>query len=248
MRLWPFFPESVKRRFVPMSEQNISSTMQENRLFPPPPGFAAKAHIKSREEYERMYRESIDDPDSFWGRAAEPLHWFKRWDRVLEWKPPFARWFVGGKTNVGVQLPRSQIELGRGDKTAILWEGEPEATPGAGGDVRRLTFKDLHDAVCKFANGLKKLGVNKGDRVTIYMPMVPEAAVAMLACARIRRAALGHLRRLLQPGDRRSRRRRAERIRHHRRRRLPAWHGRAAEEQRRRGADRTTRASRRSSS
>src|SRR5688500_13017243 len=84
-----------------MSEQNISSTMQENRLFPPPPAFAAKAHIKTREEYDRMYRESIDDPEAFWGRAAEPLHWFKRWDRVLDWKAPFARWFVGGKTNVG---------------------------------------------------------------------------------------------------------------------------------------------------
>jgi acetyl-CoA synthetase len=168
-----------------MSEQNISSTMQENRLFPPPPSFAAKAHIKSRDEYERMYRESIDDPDSFWGRAAEPLHWFKRWDRVLEWRAPDARWFVGGRTNVAYNCLDRQIELGRGDKTAILWEGEPEAAPGKGGDIRRLTFKDLHDAVCKFANGLKKLGIKKGDRVTIYMPMVPEAAVAMLACARI---------------------------------------------------------------
>ena len=169
-----------------MSEQNISSTMQENRLFPPPPGFAAKAHIKSREEYDRMYRESIDDPESFWGRAAEPLHWFKRWDRVLDWKVPFARWFVGGKTNVAYNCLDRQIELGRGDKTAILWEGEPEpGSPGTGGGVRRLSFKDLHAAVCKFAGGLKKLGVKRGDRVTIYMPMVPEAAVAMLACARI---------------------------------------------------------------
>ncbi|MGB7159018.1 MAG: acetate--CoA ligase [Tepidisphaeraceae bacterium] len=169
-----------------MSEQNISSTMQENRLFPPPPAFAARAHVKSREEYDRMYRESIDDPESFWGRAAEPLHWFKRWDRVLDWKTPFARWFVGGRTNVAYNCLDRQIELGRGDKTAILWEGEPEpGGPGTGGDVRRLSFKDLRDAVGKFANGLKKLGVKKGDRVTIYMPMVPEAAVAMLACARI---------------------------------------------------------------
>ncbi len=169
-----------------MSEQNITSSMQENRLFPPPPAFASKAHIKSREEYDRMYRESIDDPEAFWGRAAEPLHWFKRWDRVLDWQAPFARWFVGGKTNVAYNCLDRQIELGRGDKTAILWEGEPEpGGAGTGGDVRRLTFKDLHDAVCKFASGLKKLGVTKGDRVTIYMPMVPEAAVAMLACARI---------------------------------------------------------------
>src|SRR5688572_20274302 len=123
-----------------MSEQNISSTMQENRLFPPPAAFAAKAHIKSREEYDRMYRESIDDPEAFWGRAAEPLHWFKRWDRVLDWKAPFARWFVGGKTNVAYNCLDRQIELGRGDKTAVLWEGEPESEPGKGGDVRRLTF------------------------------------------------------------------------------------------------------------
>jgi acetyl-CoA synthetase len=184
-----------------MSEQNIESTMQENRLFPPPPAFAAKAHIKSREEYDRMYRESIDDPESFWGRAAEPLHWFKRWDRVLDWKAPNARWFVGGKTNVAYNCLDRQIELGRGDKTAILWEGEPLVTgeyetsrgeysqpigdTGGKHEIRRITFQQLKDDVGRFANGLKKLGIKKGDRVTIYMPMVPEAAVAMLACARI---------------------------------------------------------------
>jgi acetyl-CoA synthetase len=184
-----------------MSEQNIESALQENRLFPPSPAFAAKAHIKSREEYDRMYRESIDDPEAFWGRAAEPLHWFKRWDRVLEWKAPYARWFVNGKTNMAYNCLDRQIELGRGDKTAILWEGEPlvtgeyetsrgeycETGDANGGkcEVRRVTFKQLKDDVCRFVNGLKKLGIKRGDRVTIYMPMVPEAAVAMLACARI---------------------------------------------------------------
>jgi acetyl-CoA synthetase len=184
-----------------MSEQNIESALQENRLFPPSADFAAKAHVKSREEYDRMYRESIDDPEAFWGRAAEPLHWFKRWDRVLEWKSPYARWFVGGQTNMAYNCLDRQIELGRGDKTAILWEGEPlvtgeyetsrgeycETGDANGGkcEVRRVTFKQLKDDVCRFANGLKKLGIKRGDRVTIYMPMVPEAAVAMLACARI---------------------------------------------------------------
>src|SRR5687768_256702 len=149
-----------------MSEQNISSTMQENRLFPPSPAFAAKAHIKTREEYDRMYRESIDDPESFWGRAAEPLHWFKRWDRVLDWKAPYARWFVGGKTNLAYNCLDRQIELGRGDKTAILWEGEPLVTAEyetARGEysqpigetrgkheVRRITYQQLKDRVCRF--------------------------------------------------------------------------------------------------
>jgi acetyl-CoA synthetase len=183
-----------------MSEQNIESKLQENRLFPSPPQFTAKAHIKSREEYERMYRESIDDPESFWSRAAEPLHWFKRWDRVLEWDAPFARWFVGGRTNVAYNCLDRQIELGRGDKTAILWEGEPLVTreyetsrgeysqpigdTGGRHEIRRVTYQQLKDDVCRFANGLKKLGIKRGDRVTIYMPMVPEAGVAMLACAR----------------------------------------------------------------
>jgi acetyl-CoA synthetase len=168
-----------------MSESAISSTMQENRKFPPPQGFAAKARVKSRAEYERLYRESIDQPEQFWTRIAGELHWFEPWDKVLDWKVPNAKWFVGAKTNVSFNCLDLQIEQGRGEKTAILWEGEPEATAGAGGEVRRISFKQLLDDVCRFANGLKKLGVKKGDRVTIYMPQVPEAAVAMLACARL---------------------------------------------------------------
>ena len=164
-------------------EQAISSTMQENRVFPPPAEFSAKARIKSRAEYDRLYRESIDRPEDFWGKQAEALKWFKKWDRVLEWNCPHAKWFVGGKINVSYNCLDAQIEKGRGDKTAILWEGEPLADGKP--EVRRISFKQLRDDVCRFANGLKKLGVKKGDRVTIYMPMVPEAAVAMLACTRI---------------------------------------------------------------
>jgi acetyl-CoA synthetase len=170
-----------------MAEQHsaIDSTMQEHRLFPPPPAFTHKAHLKSKDEYQRLYRESLDQPDQFWSRIAGELHWFKKWDRVLDWKPPYAKWFVGGKTNLAYNCLDRQIALGRGEKIAILWEAEPEAVAGKGGEVRKITYKQLHADVCRFANGLKKLGVKKGDRVTIYMPMVPEAAVAMLACARL---------------------------------------------------------------
>jgi acetyl-CoA synthetase len=168
------------------SSSAIDSTMQEHRLFPPPAEFAERAHVKSMDEYHKLYRASVENPEEFWGKAAEALHWFRRWDKVLEWNAPHAKWFVGGKTNMAFNCLDRQIELGRGDKTAILWEGEPEnAGAGKGGDVRRVSYRELHSAVCKFANGLKKLGVKRGDRVTIYMPMVPEAAVAMLACARL---------------------------------------------------------------
>ena len=165
---------------------SIESSLQELRVFPPPPEFTRRAHIRSREEYERLYRESIDDPEQFWGRAAEELHWFQKWDKVLDWQPPYAKWFVGGKLNASYVCLDAQIERGLGDKAAILWEGEPESgRPGSGGSVHRISYRQLRDDVCRFANGLKKLGVQKGDRVTIYMPMVPEAAIAMLACARL---------------------------------------------------------------
>jgi acetyl-CoA synthetase len=164
----------------------IESSLQEQRVFPPPAEFSRRAHIKTREEYERLYRESIDQPEEFWGRMAEQLHWFKKWDRVLDWQPPYAKWFVGGKLNASYVCLDAQIERGLGDKAAILWEGEPESgRPGSGGSVHRISYRQLHDDVCRFANALKKLGVKKGDRVTIYMPMVPEAAIAMLACARL---------------------------------------------------------------
>ena len=165
------------------SQGHIVSSQQEHRLFPPPAEFSQGAHIKSLDQYKKLYRESVDDTDKFWARIAGELHWFKKWDNVLEWKAPDAKWFVGGKTNMAYNCLDRQIDAGRGDKTAILWEGEPlhDGHP----EVRRITYRRLRDDVSKLANGLKKLGVKKGDRVTIYMPMVPESAMAMLACARL---------------------------------------------------------------
>ncbi len=169
-----------------MSESNtgIESSMQEHRIFPPPAGFAQTAWISSRTQYETLYRQSIDDPELFWGNAAAELHWFEKWTKVLDWNAPYAKWFVGAKTNIAYNCLDHQIDQGRGNKTAILFEGEPIHSDGRP-QVRHITFSQLRDDVCRFANGLKKLGVKKGDRVTIYMPMIPEAAVAMLACARL---------------------------------------------------------------
>jgi len=174
-------PESAHLAATPTG---IESSLQENRLFPPPEAFAAKAHIGSMREYERLYRQSIDQPDQFWGSMADELHWFKPWNQVLEWKTPHARWFVGGKTNLSYNCLDRQIQRGRGDEVAILHEAE---SPGPDGQphVRRLTFRQLRDEVCRFANGLKSIGIKKGDCVTVYMPMVPQAAIAMLACARL---------------------------------------------------------------
>ncbi|MEX0774785.1 MAG: acetate--CoA ligase [Phycisphaeraceae bacterium] len=134
-------------------------------------------------QYEALYRQSIDDPDKFWGERAGELHWFKKWDRVLEWKLPDAKWFVGGKTNLCYNAVDRQVKNGLGDQVAIVWEGEP--LPDGKAEIVRLTYADLLRETSKFANVLKELGVNKGDVVTIYMPMVPELAIAMLACARI---------------------------------------------------------------
>jgi acetyl-CoA synthetase len=175
----------AEARAAQAAQSAIESALQENRVFPPPRGFVERARIKSMDEYKRLYRESIDKPEQFWGRVAEELDWFKKWDKVLDWNTPYAKWFVGGKTNLAHNCLDRQIKAGRGEKVALLWEGEPEAVPGKGGEVRRITYKQLRDDVCHFANGLQKLGVKKGDRVTIYMPMIPEAVVAMLACARI---------------------------------------------------------------
>ena len=162
----------------------IQSSMSETRLFPPSPAFAAKAHIQSREQYEKMYRESIDSPETFWTKIANELKWFKPWTKVLDWNVPHAKWFVGGQTNVSYNCLDRHIENGLGDKTALLWEGEPVDAAGKP-EVRKVSYKQLKDEVCRFANGLKSLGVKKGDRVTIYMPMTVDAFVAMLACARI---------------------------------------------------------------
>ena len=107
------------------THSNIESILQEKRVFPPPPQLAKRAWINSRQQYDQMYRESIDSPEKFWDGIASELHWFKKWDRVLEWKPPYAKWFVGAKTNISYNCLDAQIERGRGDKTAILWEAEP---------------------------------------------------------------------------------------------------------------------------
>ncbi|MBN2562951.1 MAG: acetate--CoA ligase [Phycisphaerae bacterium] len=153
--------------------------------FAPPADFSAQAHIKSKAEYEALYKRSIEDPEGFWGEVAADFHFFKKWDKVREWKLPDAKWFIGGQMNASYNCLDCQIEKGRGDHTAILWEGEPVNEKGEPTDVKRISYSDLRREVCKLANGLKKIGVKKGDRVTLYMPMIPELAIAMLACARI---------------------------------------------------------------
>src|SRR6516164_1225519 len=161
-----------------ISQANIDSILQENRLFPPSAGFAASAHIKSLEEYERIYKESIENPEKFWGDIAKELHWFKPWDKVLEWDAPWAKWFVGGRINLSHNCLDRHVTTWRRNKAALIWEGEP-------GDSRTLTYQQLLTEVQKFANVLKGLGIKKGDRVAIYMGMTPELPIAMLACARI---------------------------------------------------------------
>jgi acetyl-CoA synthetase len=157
---------------------NITSILKETRTFPPSAEFAAHAHIKSLAEYEMLFKRAADDPQGFWAEQAESLSWFTKWTKVLEWNEPFAKWFVGGKLNASYNCIDRHIEGPRKNKAAIIFEGEP-------GDSRVLTYQDLHREVCKFANALKTLGIRPGDRVTIYMPMIPEAVIAMLACARI---------------------------------------------------------------
>ncbi len=156
----------------------IESTLTEHRLFPPSPEFAADAYVKSFDEYEQLYAEAAADPEAFWAKQAESLDWFKKWDTVLEWNEPFAKWFVGGEINISYNCLDRHLTTSRKNKAAFVWEGEP-------GETRILTYLELHREVCLFANVMKKLGVVKGDRVALYMPLVPELAIAMLACARI---------------------------------------------------------------
>jgi len=157
----------------------LDTVMHEERLFPPPPEFAENARIGSMEEYQRLWDEAAADPIAFWDRRGkEELHWFEPYQDVLQWEEPFAKWFVGGKTNVSYNCLDAHLDSATRNKAAIIWEGEP-------GDVRTLTYRQLHQEVCKFANVLKSLSVGQGDVVSIYMPMVPELAIAMLACARI---------------------------------------------------------------
>ncbi len=158
---------------------NITSVLKEARVFPPPAAFAAAAHVPSEAEADRLRQWAAADPDAFWAEMAKSLDWASPWSQVCDWSgAPHAKWFVGGTLNVSANCIDRHLAGGRGNKPAIHFEGEP-------GDSRTLTYQQLHDEVCRFANGLKSLGIRKGDRVTIYLPNVPEAAVAMLACARI---------------------------------------------------------------
>jgi len=164
---------------------SITSVLHEERVFPPPKDFSRQAHIKSPAQYRRLYLESIKSPEKFWAKQAkQELIWFKPWNKVLQWKEPFAKWFVGGRLNVSSNCLDKWLDTHTANKAALIWEGEP-ATDGKPGEERVLTYRQLHREVCRFANVLKRNGVGKGDRVLIYLPMVPEAAIAMLACARI---------------------------------------------------------------
>ena len=161
-----------------MSSSHIDSILNETRVFEPTDEFRQNAHIKSLEEYERLSRTAENSPDTFWGEIAGDLHWFRKWDQVLEWKEPWAKWFVGGQINLSYNCLDRHVDTWRRNKAAIIWEGEP-------GEVRTFTYQQLLIEVSKLANVLKSLGVAKGDTVAIYMGMIPELPIAMLACARI---------------------------------------------------------------
>ena len=167
------------------ASRNIESVLHEGRLFPPPAAFAAQARIGSLADYQKLYDESIAEPEAFWGRQArEELVWQQPWTQVLEWQEPFAKWFLGGQLNVAENCLDRHLNTPTANKAALIWEGEP-AAPDKPGEERTLTYRQLHYEVCRFANVLKRHGLQKRDRVLIYMPMVPEAAIAMLACARV---------------------------------------------------------------
>ncbi len=167
-----------KPKQKPGSSANITSILKEERIFKPHPSFSKQAHVKSFAEYKKIYKASIRNPQKFWAKIAGELDWFKKWNKVLDWKLPFSRWFVGGKINMAYNCLDRHLTTWKKNKAAIIWEGEP-------GETRTLTYQQLHAEVCRFANVLKSLGVQKGDRVAVYMPLVPELAIAMLACARI---------------------------------------------------------------
>jgi acetyl-CoA synthetase len=152
----------------------FADLLREDRTILPPPEFRDHAHVGD----ETIYAEAERDPEAFWARFASELEWSRRWDQVLDWQPPHAKWFVGGKLNLSVNCLDRHVRGGRRNKAALVWEGEP-------GDQRTLTYFDLHRQVSQFANVLKSLGLEKGDRVALYLPLIPELAIAMLACARI---------------------------------------------------------------
>ena len=170
-----------KGEMIATEKKGMVSMMEEKRVFPPPRELSSQAYIKSMEEYKKIYQESADNLEAFWAKHAEQLDWYKKWDKVL--KENFAEgkheWFVGGQINISHNCLDRHLTTWRKNKAAIIWEGEPE------GESKTYTYEQLHYEVCRFANVLKKLGVKKGDRVSIYLPMIPELPIAMLACARI---------------------------------------------------------------
>ena len=169
----------IHKIVVTMSQPTIESVLNEKRLFAPSAEFSQSAQIKSLEEYQQIYDRAKADPAAFWAElATTELDWFEKWHTVLDWQPPNAKWFDGGKINISYNCLDRHLKTWRKNKAALIWEGE-------NGDSRTLTYSQLHREVCQFANALKQLGITKGDRVGIYMPMIPEAAIAMLACARI---------------------------------------------------------------
>jgi acetyl-CoA synthetase len=161
-------------RTVSDAQANIDALLQEHRVFPPPEDFAERAIVSDPSVYER----ADADPEAFWAEQAERLSWSRRWDTVMDWNPPWVKWFVGGTLNASYNCLDRHVEAGGGDKVAYFWEGEP-------GEERTITYAELLEEVCRFANALRSIGVRKGDRVNIYLGMVPELPVAMLACARI---------------------------------------------------------------
>ena len=162
-----------------MSDQQMDTVLAETRKFSPPEDFSSKAHIQSMEDYKALHQRSIQDPEGFWSEVASELHWFRKWDTVLnDDDKPFFKWFEGGKTNISYNCLDRHLDGPNRDKPAIIWEGEP-------GESKTLTYAEMHSLVCRFANVLKSLGVKKGDRVAIYLPMVVELPAAVLACARI---------------------------------------------------------------
>jgi acetyl-CoA synthetase len=168
------------------SDATIRSVLNENRTFPPPADLADRIgplHVQGMGAYLEMHARSIADPEAFWAEVASGFHWFRRWDKVLEWSLPDARWFVGGTTNACHNAVDRQVEAGHGDDIALIWEGEPQEAGEP--EVRRLTYRQLRDEVARCAEALESLGVRAGDVVTLYMGMVPELAIAVLACARI---------------------------------------------------------------
>ncbi len=167
-----------KQHSAAPQEVAINSVLQEKRVFKPTATFSQQAHVKSMAEYERLYAAAEKNPEKYWSEVASQYHWFKKWRKVLEWKAPYSKWFIGGQTNICYNALDVHLSTWRKNKAAIIWEGE-------NGDQRVLTYGQLHREVSKLGNALKKRGIKKGDRVAIYMGMTPELAIAALACARI---------------------------------------------------------------